>query len=154
MAQILKEITPTANNIVITYDKYTEEEVNEEIREFGIAKHNIGDLKEIQKVVSAGPMCRLCKKDTLIAFNPSHYAQKLHKDGSIKDGVIMDNPVVSYKFRTIDIDGKELLFANEQDVDFVVNKVEYKKLPTKSNVIIAKPDMRIIQAASGITTLK
>lgn len=49
MAIILKDITPSMNNIVITAYTYSEEDIDKEIVEEGMARHTIGSLKELQK---------------------------------------------------------------------------------------------------------
>lgn len=141
MAIIIKDITPSMNNIVITADVYSQEDIDKEIAEEGLARHTIGSLKELQKVLFAGPGCRQVKKDSIVQFNPRNYAIKQHPIGSIKDDLICDNPVIKYRIRYVRINNEDCIFANEQDIDFVVNDMEEKELPKKS--IIITPDTSI-----------
>lgn len=141
MAIILKDITPSMNNIVITAYIYSEEDIDKEIVEEGMARHTIGSLKELQEVLFAGPACRQVKKGSVVQFNPKNYAIKQHPIGSIKDDLICDNPVVKYRIRYVKINNEDCIFANEQDIDFVVNDMEEKELPKKS--VIITPDTSI-----------
>ena len=47
-----------------------------------------------------------------------------HKEGSLKDGVITDNPVMGYNFPILVIDDKPCLYLYDSDVDFVIKEYE------------------------------
>ena len=127
-----------ANYLVTTKDEYTEEDV----KRGGLMIKTVGSLKEYQKVVAVGPMVRGIQVGDLVCINPKRYAQYKHKPGSLKDGVITDNPVVSYNFNVIELDHISHLLLTDQDIDFVIEEWNDEKEPEKSNIII--PERKII----------
>ena len=127
-----------ANYLVTTKDEYTEEDV----KRGGLLIKNVGSLKEYQKVVAVGPMVRGIQVGDLVCINPKRYAQYKHKPGSLKDGVITDNPVVSYNFNVIELDHVSHLLLTDQDIDFVIEEWNDEKEPEESNIII--PERKII----------
>ena len=137
MLNIIK-IRPMANYLVTTKDEYTEDDV----KKGGLMIKTVGSLKEYQKVVAVGPMVRGIQVGDLVCINPKRYAQYKHKPGSLKDGVITDNPVVSYNFNVIELDHISHLLLTDQDIDFVIEEWNNEKEPEKSNIII--PERKII----------
>lgn len=137
MLNIIK-IRPMANYLVTTKDEYTEDDV----KKGGLMIKTVGSLKEYQKVVAVGPMVRGIQVGDLVCINPKRYAQYKHKPGSLKDGVITDNPVVSYNFNVIELDHVSHLLLTDQDIDFVIEEWNDEKEPEKSNIII--PERKII----------
>ena len=137
MLNIIK-IRPMANYLVTTKDEYTEEDV----KKGGLMIKTVGSLKEYQKVVAVGPMVRGIQVGDLVCINPKRYAQYKHKPGSLKDGVITDNPVVSYNFNVIELDHVSHLLLTDQDIDFVIEEWNDEKEPEKSNIIV--PERKII----------
>ena len=137
MLNIIK-IRPMANYLVTTKDEYTEDDV----KRGGLLIKTVGSLKEYQKVVAIGPMVRGIQVGDLVCINPKRYAQYKHKPGSLKDGVITDNPVVSYNFNVIELDHVSHLLLTDQDIDFVIEEWNDEKEPEKSNIII--PERKII----------
>ena len=127
-----------ANYLVTTKDEYTEDDVERG----GLMIKIAGSLKEYQKVVAVGPMVRGIQVGDLVCINPKRYAQYKHKPGSLKDGVITDNPVVSYNFNVIELDHISHLLLTDQDIDFVIEEWNDEKEPEKSNIII--PERKII----------
>ena len=136
MLNIIK-IRPMANYLVTTKDEYTEDDV----KRGGLMIKTVGSLKEYQKVVAVGPMVRGIQVGDLVCINPKRYAQYKHKPGSLKDGVITDNPVVSYNFNVIELDHISHLLLTDQDIDFVIEEWNDEKEP-KNNIII--PERKII----------
>lgn len=137
MLNIIK-IRPMANYLVTTKDEYTEDDVERG----GLMIKIAGSLKEYQKVVAVGPMVRGIQVGDLVCINPKRYAQYKHKPGSLKDGVITDNPIVSYNFNVIELDHISHLLLTDQDIDFVIEEWNDEKEPEKSNIIV--PERKII----------
>lgn len=127
-----------ANYLVTTKDEYTEDDV----KRGELMIKTVGSLKEYQKVVAVGPMVRGIQVGDLVCINPRRYAQYKHKPGSLKDGIITDNPVVSYNFNVIELDHISHLLLTDQDIDFVIEEWNDEKEPEKSNIII--PERKII----------
>ena len=101
MAINIKKIRPMFNQVITTMDKYSDEELNDgEI----IDVHKVNNpIKEYQKVIAKGPMVKNIEVGDLVMVNPKRYGKMLHKEGSLKDGVITDNPVVSYNLMLLSL---------------------------------------------------
>ena len=94
---IIKKIKPMFNGVITTINKY-----KSDVKLTGtslIDSTKAGSVKEYQTVVSVGPMVRDIKVGDIVYINPSRYAVKKHKEGSLKDGVITDNPTIGYEDR-------------------------------------------------------
>lgn len=132
----IKKIRPMANYLVTTKDEYTEEDV----RTGGLIIKMVGSLKEYQKVVAVGPMVRGIKVGDLVCINPKRYAKYKHQPGSLKDGVVTDNPVVAYNFNVIELDHVPHLLLTDQDIDFIIEDSEEEEV--KDNPVIV-PERKI-----------
>ena len=132
----IKKIRPVANYLVTTKDEYTEEDV----RTGGLIIKMVGSLKEYQKVVAVGPMVRGIKVGDLVCINPKRYAKYKHQPGSLKDGVVTDNPVVAYNFNVIELDHVPHLLLTDQDIDFIIEDSEEEEV--KDNPVIV-PERKI-----------
>ena len=117
----VKKIKPMFNMILTTMNKY-----EDDYKENGIINptKSKGTLKEYQKVIAVGSSVRDIKVGDIVCINPKRYATMKHKEGSLKDGVIKDNPVVAYNFDVILLDGVEYLKLYDNDVDFIVTEYE------------------------------
>lgn len=133
----IKKIRPMANYLVTTKEEYTEDDV----KKGGLITKMIGSLKEYQKVVAIGPMVRGIQVGDLVCINPKRYAKYKHQPGSLKDGVITDNPVVAYNFNVIELNHVSHLLLTDQDIDFIIEESEEEEV--KENPIIV-PERKII----------
>lgn len=128
-----------ANYLVTTKEEYTEDDV----KKGGLITKMIGSLKEYQKVVAIGPMVRGIQVGDLVCINPKRYAKYKHQPGSLKDGVITDNPVVAYNFNVIELNHVSHLLLTDQDIDFIIEESEEEEEEVKENPIIV-PERKII----------
>ena len=126
----IKKIKPMYNYIVTTKDVYSDKD-----SEGKFTLKLAGTLKEYQKVVAVGPMVRGIQPGDLVCINPKRYAKYKHQPGSLKDGVIEDNPVVAYNFNVVELDHVPHLLLTEQDIDFVIEEYE-EETETESNIVI------------------
>lgn len=131
----IKKIKPMANYLVATKENYTEKDVMQGDLIYKV----VGSLKEYQKVIAVGPMVRNVNVGDLVCINPKRYARHKHQAGSLKDGVITDNPVVAYEFNVIELDHQPYLLLTDQDIDFVVE--EYEEEDPKTIIV---PEQKII----------
>ena len=132
----ITKVKPMFNNILTTMNKYEEDGF-----ENGVIVKQAGSLKEYQTVIAVGPAVRNIEVGDMVMINPTRYAKMKHKEGSLKDGIITDNPVIGYEFKTVTINDEECLYLQSQDImySFEGEEVEDKK---DSNIII--PDNKII----------
>lgn len=115
----LKKITPTFNHILVTKNLRDRDEYDD-----GVLVRPIGSPKEWQTVIAVGPDVRRCKVGDVIMVDPVRYAVMKHKDGSLQDGVVADNPTVAYNIPIITIDGKEYMYLFDTDIQFVIDEYE------------------------------
>lgn len=134
----IKAIRPMANYLVTTKEEYTAADNNKG----GLITKLEGSLKEYQKVVAVGPMVRGIQVGDLVAINPKRYAKYKHQPGSLKDGVITDNPVISYNFNVIELDHVSHLLLTDQDIDFVIE--DYEEEPDAPSIIVPEKPKIIV----------
>lgn len=126
------------NQIICTMDKYTDEELKDGTI---IDIHKVNNpIKEYQRVVAVGPMVKNIEVGDLVMINPKRYGKTLHKEGSLKDGVITDNPVISYMFNVIELDNVPHLLLLDQDINFVIEEYEEVNIP-QSDIITPNNDI-------------
>lgn len=137
----IKKIKPMFTALVTTMNKYEEDAVNSS----GIIEANKqqGGLKEYQEVLAVGDSVRGIKVGDLVCINPTRFGVKKHRDGSLKDGVITDNPIITYNFDVVVLDGKQCLLLQDRDIEFVVEEYEEIK-PTAPSPIIKPKEKKII----------
>lgn len=124
----IKKVRPVFTKIVTTMDKYDALSMQEDLIE---NFKDEGAIKEVQRVIAVGDAVKNIKPGDLITFNPMRYATTMHKNGSLKDGIIEDNPVVSFNFATIVLNGEECLVLEHNDVEFVIE--EYEEISPNAN---------------------
>lgn len=117
----LNKITPMFTGILTTMDLVETSVMNNGLID---VDHQEGTVKPIQKVISAGTSVRSVKEGDFIAISLDRFAIRMHKDGSLKDGVITDNPVIKYNLPIIEVGGKNCLLIDERDIQFVVNSFD------------------------------
>lgn len=135
----IKKVKPMFTSIVLTMDKY--EEDGKTSGGLIDATKQQGSLKEFQRVIAVGDSVRGVKVGDLVCFNPARYAIKQHQAGSLKDGVIQDNPVIRYNFNIIEVDDKQCLVVDNNDISFVIEEYEEVKEYTPDLII---PDTKLI----------
>ena len=127
-------------SLITTMDKY-EQDVK---TSGGIIDTNKqqGGLKEYQTVLAVGESVRGIKVGYLVCVNPTRFAIKKHQTGSLKDGVITDNPVIKYNFDVIEMDGKQCLLLQDRYIDFIIE--EWEEVPDPAPSSIIQPEKTII----------
>lgn len=118
----IKKIRPLFTKIVTTLDRYEEDQTTK--GGLVVAQKQAGSVKEYQRIVAVGSNPAGLKVGDIVMINPARYAVMKHKPGSLKDGVIEDNPVLGYNLPIIELDGVPHLLLETQDVDFVIEEYE------------------------------
>lgn len=122
----IKKVKPMFTTIVTTMDKYEQDELIGGIID---NTKQQGTLKEYQRVIAIGNAVRDIKVGDLVSINPSRFAVKKHREGSLKDGIITDNPIVAFNFDTINIDGNTCLVLQDRDIEFIIE--EFEEIPNE-----------------------
>lgn len=124
MAIKLKKIKPMFTSILTTADKFTEQRYMPGTMIIDPTASKIG-LKEYQTVIAVGDSVRNIKPGDIVCINPERYSVRKYKKDSLKSDMDeYNNVVVSYNFHIVEVDGKDCLFLDEKDVDFVVEEYE------------------------------
>lgn len=113
------------NRLVTTMDKYDIKKTNGIIDP---TKSNA--VKEYQKVLAVGPMVRNIQVGDIVFIDPRRYAVMKHREGTLQDGVIKDNPVIGYKFDIVEIDGEDCLMLEDNDIKYIAEIEEFDENPT------------------------
>lgn len=115
----IKKITPTFTAVITTAD--LEDNSKGEII---LLNKNKGDTSNIQQVVAVGSMVNTFKVGDIVHINPARFGKPKYKEGSLKDGVIENNFMVEYNIPTIEVNGKDYLFIQDRDIDYIINEYE------------------------------
>lgn len=118
----INKIKPLFTSLITTMDKYE----HDIITEGGLidTSKQQGTLKEYQTVLAVGDSVRNIKVGDLVCVNPSRFAVKKHREGSMRDGVITDNPIVTYNFDIVEMGGKQCLLLQDRDINFIIEESE------------------------------
>lgn len=135
---IIKKIKPLFNNLVVTCDKYPRD--TKLLGTSLVDTTKADTIKEYQTVVAVGPMVRGIEVGDTVFINPKRYAVKKHREGTLKDGVITDNPIIGYNFNIIEVDGVPHMYIQDGDVDFVAEGEDFNENPT----IITEKDNKVL----------
>lgn len=135
----VKKIRPMFTHLITTMDKY-EDDVKSSSGLIDTKKTK-GSVKEYQKVVAVGPLVRNINVGDLVLINPKNYRQLKHEQGSLKDGVITDNPVVGYNIPVVEINGVQHLYLNDNDIEYVIEEYEDAEDPKPSGIITPPTDI-------------
>jgi len=129
-----KKIQPTFDKVVTTFNTYTEDCLVDDIV---IPK---GTFMVEQKVLAAGPNSPF-KEGQMIHINPIMYGHRKHQKGSLKDGVITDNPITEYSLPVMQLADKQVLLLDSRDIDYIISEYEEieAKKPKKNAIIMPKP---------------
>lgn len=130
----VKKIKPMFTALITTMDKY-----EHDVKIGGLidTSKQQGGLKEYQKVLAVGSSVRDIKVGDVVCVNPSRFAIRKHQTGSLKDGVVTDNPVTTYNFDVVEMDGKQCLLLQDRDIDFIIE--EWEEVPDSAPSSLIKP---------------
>lgn len=133
----VKKIKPLFNRVLVTSDKY-----EKDIKQGGVVTITAGTLKEYQRVLAVGSTVRDIKEGDLVLINPTRYAVRKHNEGSLKNNVVTDNPITSYNFNMVEVDGQICILLYDQDIDYVIE--DYENFPEKSSKFIVNKKELIV----------
>lgn len=135
----VKKIRPMFTSLITTMDKY-----EQDVKIGGLidTTKQQGGLKEYQKVLAIGSSVRDIKVGDVVCVNPARFAVRKHQAGSLKDGIVTDNPVTTYNFDVVEMDGKQCLLLQDRDIDFIIE--EWEDIPDPASSSIIKPEEKKI----------
>ena len=120
---IVKEIKPMFTNIVTTMNRYVETQYipGTSIIDTSSVK---GGIKEYQKVVAIGSSVRDIKVGDIVLIDPTRYGVRKHQEGTLKDGVVTDNPITTFNFNVVEMNGSQYLLLQDRDIQYVIADYE------------------------------
>lgn len=133
----LKKIRVPFNQVLTTKDVY-----DEDVYENGMIVRTRGTVKEYQKVLAVGNTVRVCEVGDVVMINPTRYAKMKHQEGTLKDGVVSDNPVIAYNIPVIRLNDQDCLLIFDTDVQFIMDEYEETSEPPQ---LYVAPAPTIIQ---------
>lgn len=133
----IKKIKPMFTSIITTMDRYEQDVTTGGL--INVTKMQ-GGLKEYQTVLAVGGSVRDIKVGDLVCVNPTRFAVKKHQAGSLKDGVIEDNPVTTYNFDVVEMDDKQCLLLQDRDIDFIIE--DWEDIPDQPQSILIQPEKK------------
>lgn len=119
----IKKIKPMFTALVTTMDKYVDEQYISGTSIIDVNKKKQG-IKEYQTVISVGDSVRGIKVGDIVCINPSRFGVKKHQEGSLKDGIIGDNPITEFVFDIITLNDVPHLLLQDRDISFVIEDFE------------------------------
>ena len=60
----------------------------------------------------------------------------------MRDGVITDNPVITYNFDTVEMDGKQCLLLQDRDIEYIIE--DYEEVPDPAPSVIEPVENKLI----------
>lgn len=135
----IKKIKPMFTALITTMNKYEQDVTTGGL--INVTKMQ-GGLKEYQTVLAVGDSVRDIKVGDLVCVNPARFAVRKHQAGSLKDGIISDNPVTTYNFDVVEMDGKQCLLLQDRDIDFIIE--EFEEVPDPAPSTIIQPEKKLI----------
>lgn len=109
------------NRVLTTCDLYTEDLMTDGIIDSTKVE---GAIKEYQTVIACGPTVKCVKPGDVVVINPTRYQVMKHKEGTLNDGVIQDNAVLSYNFPIMVVDDAPCLYIYDSDIEFAIKEFE------------------------------
>ena len=117
----IKKIKPMFNRVLTTCDLYTEDLMTDGIIDSTKVE---GAIKEYQTVIACGPMVKSVRPGDVVVVNPTRYQVMKHKEGTLNDGVIQDNAVISYNFPIMVVNDAPCLYIYDSDIEFAIREFE------------------------------
>lgn len=117
---LIKKIKPMFTRILLTKDTYNEAAYIPGTHLLDSSRIKQG-VKELQTVLAIGDAVRNVKVGDKVVINPMRYATHKYRKDELKEAMEeYNNTVVNFTFPTVIVDGKECLYLDERDIDFVV----------------------------------
>lgn len=124
--------------IVVTMDRYEDDQNSGALVD---TKKLKGTVKDVQTIVAVGSNSAGLSPGDMVVINPTRYAVMKHNEGSLKNGVIEDNPVIGYNFPVIELNGVDHMLLDTQDIDYVIEEYEDD---TKKSDLYTPPSKLIV----------
>lgn len=115
----IKEVKPLFTGIITTAHVYSEDVQSS--AGIYLADKLAGTMNQYQWVKAVGPMVTGIEKGNIVHINFKRYFKPKHVPGTLENNVITDRIEGTYEIPSIEIDGRQYLFLQNNDIDYVVS---------------------------------
>lgn len=129
---IIKKIKPLFTAVVTTMDRYTVDDFDGKL--VTNIHQDVGSVKEHQKVLAVGDLVRNIAVGDIVKINPKRYEKHKYKEDSAKVD-LLGQQTVGYDIPIVEIDGKDRMFLQQQDIEYVVEEWEEEEKTADSPII-------------------
>lgn len=137
MALVIKKVRPMFTGVITTKDVFTEADVRTAGGLIDTSKTKTG-IREWQKVVAVGAMVKDIKVGDIVLIDPKRYAERKHREGTLKDGIVTDNVTDKYNIPNIEIDGVQYLDLQDIDITHIIDEYEETVDEVASPLMVGK----------------
>ena len=139
----LRKIKPIGTKILVTANLYGWDDFNES----GILIHQRGDLKTYQEVIAIGEDVQWVKPGDIVEINFYKYAIFKEDPNSVK--ALADNPIVGFRFDTIEMEGTDgepvnTIMIDFRDVKYIMEDWNEETYKDKKLIKIKQPKTKLI----------
>ena len=123
MALNIKKVRPLFTGVITTANKYVGEVTAPGGLLLDVSKMD-GTLNVYQTVIAVGRNVMDVKPGEIVRLNYKRYAKAKHIPGAIEDNIQSDNLQVVYEIPMVRIEGKDCLFVQNNDIEYVVEEYD------------------------------
>lgn len=132
---IITKIKPMFTTVIVTQEKYSRDEVPSSV--ILDTKKMAGAVKEHQTVIAVGDSVRGVKVGDIVKVNPMRYAvwkdKRKNTNSVVNNLEEYHNEIVGFNIPTVELDGKEYMKLQENDIEYVVE--DYRMEEVESPLI-------------------
>lgn len=123
---ITKKIKPMFSGILTTCKMNKESDYIADGSKIGLIDSSKmkNTVSELQEVIAVGSQSGGVKVGDIVCVNPMRFSKMQHREGTLKDGVISDNPVVQYNFDIVLLEDEPHLLLDSRDIKYIVEEFE------------------------------
>lgn len=135
-----KKIRPMFTGVITTAN---EVEVNLPSGLIDVTKTKQG-VSEVQEVIAVGSAVKDFKVGDMVCINFKRFMKQKYSQNSLKNDVEEYNPTISYNIPIIELDGKDALMIDNQDIAFVIEDYEEVEDTPESSIETLDPSTLIL----------
>lgn len=121
----VKKVRPLFTGVVTTAERYSGDGAATTASGLVVDVRRMdGMLNTYQRVVAVGRMVSDVKEGDIVKLDLRRYLQVRHVPGQVEDKVQLDDVSAYYEVPSIELDGRECLLLQNNDIQYVVEEWE------------------------------
>lgn len=144
MMEVKTNVVPSFNNVIISCDRYTEEECKTSGGVY-FARKNM--IKPHQRIIAVGCLAeKYFSVGDLVEVDVRRFVRPSHKEGKRTADLVEDDYSLMVDFLMVDVEGEECILIQDRDIlyKFEMKKKEVEVEEFDSNPAFVIPDKKII----------